>query len=736
MDDIEFIEAGEDLYRPGHIIPPSGRANLIPNASFECGTSRWGSAEWDRTTHWGGQMNALFGALDATQAHHGRHSLRIELSEKTQPVSYFDYFDLHRTPIWAPLAANIGWLAVEPGKPHTLSVYLKAAAPNTPALLAIREFDHGQFEKSIRVGTAWERAALTFTPRRKWCYVLAGPDLRSAQADGPQKRQATVWLDALQLEQGRAPTAFAGGDAIEFALSTAKSGNVFIWGEDVAVRYRVAGGGTKEEGRLDFRVTDFAGNEVSSARKTVSGAEAGEWKPAQASPDGTRLRGALRVHVTLTIGNVTQKQRLRLAVIPPRPTGDTRFGVNHAYPWPHLLDRCRDAGLAWVRDWSLKWDTVEPEKGRFAFAEADYQINRPLRHALHVLAMAPFPSSRWASAASPEMRTGTGYRERRSVVAMAPRSMADFESYVRRTVAHYKGRITWWQVFNEPLFTSYALPRKHGYNGATLAKYTKAFARVARATDPRCKILGGIGYIRDGQIMQDWAEFLAAGGLDVVDAVDIHRYPRIRPPEFIEPLLEKLNALMERHGGRKPIWCTEYGYYADDEPWAVPMPHNEFNRPLKSEALQAAYAVRWATLLFANGVDRLFYHAGTCDGINRDSLQGIFFEYAGQPHVIYAAQAVMAHFLTPTCRFVGKLALGEGVSGTLFRDGKKHVAVVWAPGGKAKRTVRVSRASVAVWDMMGRPSPAATVVVDGTPVYLISDGLTDAQFAAAIVREP
>ena len=40
----------------------------------------------------------------------------------------------------------------------------------------------------------------------------------------------------------------------------------------------------------------------------------------------------------------------------------------------------------------------------------------------------------------------------------APRDMKEFQNYVGKTVAHYKDRVQYWQCFNEPLLTSYALP--------------------------------------------------------------------------------------------------------------------------------------------------------------------------------------------------------------------------------------------------------------------------------------
>jgi hypothetical protein len=427
----------------------------------------------------------------------------------------------------------------------------------------------------------------------------------------------------------------------------------------------------------------------------------------------------------------------RLAVVPVHQGGDSRFGMNHAYPWPHLLDLNRKAGLGWVRDWSCKWQEVEPEKGRFTFAEADHQIDRPLRHGLDVLAMLPFPSSHWSSSAPDDYDLSGGYMSRREHVAYAARDVAEFESYVGRTVSHYRGRVTWWQVFNEPVFTTYSLPRNFGYDAADYAGWTKAFARAARKAMPGCKILAGMGALSDGQILSDWEQFLAAGGSEDVDAIDIHHYPRIRPPEYMEALLAKLNALMDKHGGRKPLWLTEYGYYADDEPSAVPIANSGFNVPLESEKLQAEYTVRWTTIMFAGGVQKIFYHAGTCDGLNRDSLQGIFYEYAGQPHKIYAAQAVMAHFFTPTSQFVKRLRLGDGVRACLFRDGDRDrtFAVIWAPAGVKPKPIRLTDESLQLCDVMGRPQPTRQFTPGGTPVYVVGDGVSEKGWERALQIE-
>jgi lysophospholipase L1-like esterase len=746
VDDMEFVEVdpSQGLVRPGHVIPAAGHKNLIPNASFECFAEGWGSAAWDRAAHWGGPMNRLFGNIDRdTKARDGGASFKIEVSPQTQPVSFFDYYELCRAPIRAPLAANVGFIEIEPGKPYTFSAYMKAKEAGTPARLAVRFFQGGAASKLVRLTTDWQRYSLTFAPQTRWCYVLAGPDLCPG-GDNPNPPQSgTVWLDALQLERGERASEFIPRSPIEFGITTGKPGNVFGLGE--GIRFSVSCYSAEHHrlpvAKIDLRVEDFSGRDV--MHKTFSPTE----NPS-VNLDETEFlveqdplwKGFLRIHAKLTSGDENEERSIRIAVIPTYEQKDSRFGVNHAYPWPHLLDLSRKAGLLWVRDWSLKWQEVEPEKGRFNFAETDFQIDRPRAQGLQVLGLLPFPSSNWSSSAPASMSGRGPYPQNRARVAYAPRDAAEFENYVEKTVTHYKGRIAWWQCFNEPLYTDYALPRARGYDGGTLGRLTVAFARAARRADPQCRVLAGIGGIQEGQIMGDFEKFFAAGGLAAADAIDIHHYPTLRPPEFLEDLLAKLNALMDKHGGRKPIWITEYGYYAEDEPQSVPIRHTGFDRPLASERVQAEYAVRWATIALANGVDKVFYHAGTCPGINADNLEGVFYEYGGQPRKIYAAQAVMASFLTPSAKFVKKLSLGPAVRGYLFRDGQRLIAVVWSPNRTGVASIRVQQSKIAILDLMGRPQNSGEKIREftpnGTPVYLTADGLSDEAFATALSASP
>ncbi len=728
LDNVVCEEAGsEDLYHPGQIIPAAGVRNLIPNASFECGTDGWGSEAWDRSVHWGGGMNALFGETDNQQARDGQHSLRIELTPQNQPVSYFDYYELARDPIRAPLAGNQGYIEVEPSKDYVFSSFLKAAVADTPALLAVRQFNGRSFEKAVRVGAEWQRFELTFKPTSRWCYVLAGPDLRAVSGRPQPPESATLWLDAMQLEPGSQPGDFAPRQAVEFGLATENAGNVFGWDEPIAVQVPCVSYGGRGAARLEFWLTDFFDRRLDWRAEAKEGLDHQQKTHVVRIPPRADVRGFLRFHARTTSGEMTAEKSIRLASIPVHRAADSRFGMNHAYAWPHLLDLSRKAGLVWVRDWSIKWQEVEPEKGRFDFLETDFQIDRPLRHDLKVLGLLPFPSSNWSSSAPESVAVTDRYPANRARVAYAPRDEQEFAAYVSQSVQHYRERIDWWQCFNEPIFTDYSLPRKHGYTGADYARWVKVFAQAVRDANPRAKVLAGIGASHEG-IQADFEQFFAAGGLAAADAVDIHHYPRLRPPEYMEEWLQRFNKSMDEHGGRKPIWLTEYGYYADDEPHSVPISDSGFDSPLASEVQQAAYVVRWTMIMLAGGVEKIFYHAGTCDGLNRDSMQGIFYEYGGTPHKVYAAQAVMASLFTPACRFVKRLDVGEGVRGYLFRDGERVVACVWAPSGAKPRPLHLANDRMQLLDLMRRPQSARRFTPDGTPVYIVADGMGKSEF--------
>ena len=72
---------------------------------------------------------------------------------------------------------------------------------------------------------------------------------------------------------------------------------------------------------------------------------------------------------------------------------------------------------------------------------------------------------------------------------------------------------------------------------------------------------------------------------------------------------------MRAHGGPKPIWITEWGCYADDDPPCLPQTVGDatMNRcRWPSERAATEHIVKFTAVSFAHGVRKIFFHAGTC----------------------------------------------------------------------------------------------------------------------------
>ena len=132
LDDVTLAQSSDKTqWYPQ--IGTDGVTNAIPNSSFECGTSGWGSL----TSGLGGWERNLFrlvGECDARTAKHGRQSLKIALDAATAPVYWFDYYQPVREPVKRALAANRGWIKVKPGEPIWITEWGCYADDDPPTL--------------------------------------------------------------------------------------------------------------------------------------------------------------------------------------------------------------------------------------------------------------------------------------------------------------------------------------------------------------------------------------------------------------------------------------------------------------------------------------------------------------------------------------------------------------------------------------------------------------------------
>jgi hypothetical protein len=195
--------------------------------------------------------------------------------------------------------------------------------------------------------------------------------------------------------------------------------------------------------------------------------------------------------------------------------------------------------------------------------------------------------------------------------------------------------------------------------------------------------------------------------------------------------LGPINESMRRRGQVKPIWVTEFAYFADDKPSITPSP---FELPrLESEKLLAAYMVRASTLMLANGVARIFYHASTSGtlNLNHTSLDDFIFDYASAPRKIYPVQAAMARLLPSDLKFVQRLPAPAGIRLYVFENQGGSIVVGWAEEGR-KGQVSLRDPGEAAFDIEGNPLTGARFDLTEYPIYLRAEHVPTAKLIESL----
>lgn len=136
IDDVRLeevpAESAATRRRYTEVVPSIGSRNLVPNGSFECGTSGWGSIA--QGVDWGDSgLIALFGRIDSEAPEDGASSFRIDIDKATAPVLAFDYFDVEQRPVYMALVANRGWISVTRGRTTRFRRMSKPIPPAHPA---------------------------------------------------------------------------------------------------------------------------------------------------------------------------------------------------------------------------------------------------------------------------------------------------------------------------------------------------------------------------------------------------------------------------------------------------------------------------------------------------------------------------------------------------------------------------------------------------------------------------
>jgi hypothetical protein len=235
--------------------------------------------------------------------------------------------------------------------------------------------------------------------------------------------------------------------------------------------------------------------------------------------------------------------------------GDSPFGVLEFLHWDHAWNRykyhdrasleksfklMKDARVGIVR-MDFLWQDIEPVQGEFDFSKYDLIVELAKKHGIEILGILDY-SADWASSC----------REWNC----APSENKLFINYAVAVVSRYKGKVRYWELWNEPDSPIY-WKQQDG-----LKEYCRLLKQVYTAVkeiDPDCKVLNGglAGGIASVNRLYD----NGAGGY--FDILNIHifespfnqgaqkriaAYPRIA-----------YNIMKRNNDAEKKIWITEIG---------------------------------------------------------------------------------------------------------------------------------------------------------------------------------
>jgi polysaccharide biosynthesis protein PslG len=287
--------------------------------------------------------------------------------------------------------------------------------------------------------------------------------------------------------------------------------------------------------------------------------------------DQTDLRNALiALYSSATDRPRATADEAQLTFVVSNPLGINTFLEQEVDPAKRrlALTMARDAGFHWMRQ-QFQWVALEPdEKGEFVgqFGESTWDVYDDIVDAAEELGMELIvrldTSPKWARVGNPHVTT-------------PPDDLDDFGDYVQAVVERYRGRVRFYQVWNEPNLGVEWGNRPVDPRAAT--ELLRVGYQHAKVADPDAVILApalaptianGPEALNELTFLQHMYDAGAARYFDIgsVQAYGLRAGPddrRVGPDDvnFSRPILYR--EVMVRNGdAAKPVWASEVGWNA------------------------------------------------------------------------------------------------------------------------------------------------------------------------------
>lgn len=234
---------------------------------------------------------------------------------------------------------------------------------------------------------------------------------------------------------------------------------------------------------------------------------------------------------------------------------DSPFGVLEFLHWNHSWNNykypgskeikqsialMKEAGVSWIR-LDFLWDEIEPKQGEFNFTKYDAIVKLLTEQGINILGILHY-STPWAGACKDWN--------------CPPRDNKLFSNYAQQVARHYRAKIKYWEIWNEPDSATY-WSQQDGLK--SYCALLKDAYRAIKQVDPECKVLnGGLanGILSVNRLYDN-------GAKGYFDILNIHFFESPLHENAIKAVIaypRLAHKVMVRNGeGDKKIWITEIG---------------------------------------------------------------------------------------------------------------------------------------------------------------------------------
>ena len=212
------------------------------------------------------------------------------------------------------------------------------------------------------------------------------------------------------------------------------------------------------------------------------------------------------------------------------------------------------------------WNIIEPKKGQFDWGLTDIYVKGITNAGVKISAVVQ-PFAGWDQKNTlPLANCNVLDFALYDYKAGPPNDIAEYQNFLTKIVERYKGKVAVWEIGNE--YDGHC----GGYENNPQGYFdlVKISSETIKKVDPKAIVTNGgaSGFANtdDGE-KNFWTKFFELGGGQYIDYFNLHyniersQSAKLDPVAF-EKYLKIYNNLMDKNGGRKPLYLTEFGIYS------------------------------------------------------------------------------------------------------------------------------------------------------------------------------